>query len=495
MNNNHISIYSTTQLRDGEKLAAQKLGIPMYELMERAGKAVFRLINDKFTSAKRLLVVCGTGNNGGDGYVVAKLAKLFGHDVMLWHVGDSDRLTGDALTAQQGWLGVGGEILSPSSSFPKGLDLIVDGMLGTGLSGIVRRQYAEVIDKINHHPAPVISIDVPSGLCADSGEALGAAVEAAYTVTFVGLKRGLITGKGKNYTGILSYDSLGTDEYFQQNVTSQYKVIGGQILKDTLPHRKPNSHKGNFGRVLLVGGAHGMGGAITLASAACARTGAGLTKVITYKENAPSLLAAYPEIMIDPHMGNKHLVNESLQWADTLVLGPGLGQLVWGNELFHLFHNLALPKVLDADALNFLATQPDKDQQRVITPHPGEAARLLDCSVQDIEDNRFQAARDLHEKYGGVIVLKGAGTVVYGGDTFWVCNQGNPGMATGGMGDVLSGIIGSLLGQKLSMIDAACLGVWLHSNAADNCAQNEGQIGMLASDLFPYIRSLLNGHA
>lgn len=162
MNNNHISIYSTTQIRDGEKLAAQKLGIPMYELMERAGKAVFRLINDKFTTAKRLLVVCGTGNNGGDGYVVAKLAKLFGHDVMLWHVGDSDRLTGDALTAQQGWLGVGGEILSPSSSFPKELDLIVDGMLGTGLSGIVRRQYAEVIDKINQHPAPVISIDVPS---------------------------------------------------------------------------------------------------------------------------------------------------------------------------------------------------------------------------------------------------------------------------------------------------------------------------------------------
>ncbi|KJY72120.1 bifunctional ADP-dependent NAD(P)H-hydrate dehydratase/NAD(P)H-hydrate epimerase [Vibrio nigripulchritudo] len=492
MNNQHTPIYTTSQIREGEKLAAKKLGIPMYELMERAGKAIFHLMTHEYATAKKILVLCGTGNNGGDGYVVAKLAKLSGLDVTLWHVGDSDRLTGDALTAQQGWLGIGGEILSPSSSFPKHLELIIDGMLGTGLSGNVRRQYAEVIERVNLHPAPVVAVDVPSGLCADSGFPLGTAIEAEFTVTFIGMKKGLVTGRAKNFTGTLSCDSLGTSEYFKQNVSTPYQMIGSRILDDALPKRKPNSHKGNFGKVLLVGGAHGMGGAITLAASACARTGAGLTKVITYKDNAPSLLATHPEIMIDPNMGNKHLVNDSLQWADTLVLGPGLGQLVWGSELYHLFCHLDLPKVLDADALNFLATQPDKDDNRIITPHPGEASRLLECTVAEVEDNRYQAAANLHEKFGGVVVLKGAGTIVYDGGTFWVCGQGNPGMSTGGMGDVLSGVIGSLLGQKLNLLDAAKLGVWLHSNAADWCAREEGTIGLLASDLLPYLRKLIN---
>ncbi len=492
MNNNYPPIYSTSEIRKGEKVAAKTLGISMYELMERAGKAVFQLITDKYSTAQRLLVVCGTGNNGGDGYIVAKLAKLYGYEVILWHVDDSNKVTGDALIAQQSWLNEGGEILPPNECLPEKLDLIIDGMLGTGLSGNVRPQFADIITKINKHSAPVISIDVPSGICADTGMNLGIAIEASLTITFIGLKRGLVSGAGKNFTGSLFCDCLGTKDYFRNYINTKYRLINHKIVKDVFPQRKPNCHKGNFGRVLLVGGSLGMGGAIILASAACARTGAGLTKVVTFKENALSLMASYPEIMTEPYIGNKHLMLESIKWPDTLVLGPGLGMLKWGRELFHIFGKLKLPKVFDADALNFLATQPHQDHLRIITPHPGEAAKLLDCSVIEVEKNRFKATRDLYEKYGGVIILKGSGTIVYNGDTYWVCNQGNPGMATGGMGDVLSGIIGSLLGQKLCLTDAACLGVWLHSNAADQSAQQNGQIGTLASDIFPYIRQLLN---
>ena len=486
------NLYQAEQVRRGERQAAAQQSLDMYQLMERAGAAVFHELEQGFAQHQHVLVCCGGGNNGGDGYVVARLAREAGYAVTLWHLGEPAQLQGDAARARDTWLAAGGQILDPGNMIPESVDVIVDALLGTGLSGEVRPEGQRLIAMINKIALPVIAVDIPSGLCADTGKVLGQAVKARLTVTFIGSKQGLWTAQAAGYVGRVQFAGLQVADDFEQIEPPSARLIQAIDVALCLSPRSRSAHKGDHGRIILAGGDQGMGGAIRMAAEAAARAGAGLTAVLTQPDNVLSIITARPEIMALGWQGQDMSVpRQRQQWADILVLGPGLGQSSWSQSLYSELTKTEKNLVVDADGLNLLSRSPDYKNNRIITPHPGEAARLLGCSVAEVEADRFAAARALQTRYGGVVVLKGAGTLVDDGNQCWVCAAGNPGMATGGMGDVLSGIIGALLGQGLSLAAAARCGVWIHSTAADRCAA-EGERGMLASDLFPHIRQLVN---
>jgi len=487
------ALYTAQQVKDGERKAAAELDLDMYELMENAGTSVFEYIQRVYPSRQTITVYCGTGNNGGDGYVVARLAKQSGYHVILVQLGQEKKLSGDAKTAQQRWIRSGGLINSHSLDTVIKSDLIVDALLGTGFSGEVADEYSDAISDINNASIDVISVDLPSGLCADTGHISNHCINAKATITFVGLKRGLYTGQAPDHTGNIVFSGLGISDVFSKVSLSKTKLINKADVDTILLPRSRTAHKGHHGRVVCLGGDRGMFGAIRLTSEACSRVGAGLTRVVTQPENVSALVSARPEIMVFDWRGNSNEINDHLEWCDVIALGPGMGNTSWGRSLVGYSRTVEKPVVQDADALALLAKVPDFNRRRVITPHPGEAARLLNNTIEDVERDRFASVKMLQLKYGGVVVLKGAGTIIYDGSTYWVCNVGNPGMATGGMGDVLTGIIAGLIAQGLSLSKAACLGVWIHSTAADVSAREEGERGMLASDLFPYIRRLANG--
>ncbi len=482
--------YSSAQVKLGEIEAAKESGIEMYALMARAGQAVFSVLKSTYPSAKRLLICCGGGNNGGDGYIVAKLALEHHYQVTVWHVGDVATIGGDAKRAYLEYLAAGGVVSSAAQELPN-VDVVVDAILGTGLSGPVRSERLALILNINHSSLPVVSIDIPSGLNADTGAVMGCAIHASHTVSFIGLKQGLVTGKARDYVGKMHFAGLGVEQVFERQTQAVVRAIPSNMLDSLRSPREKSAHKGDFGKALLVGGQLGMGGALLLASQACIRTGAGLTAALTYQGNVQASLTGCPEIMA----GDWHddaLFEKRLHWASAIGIGPGLGCDAFAKKRLNQVQAMDTPKVLDADALTLLSLYPNIDHNRIITPHPGEAARLLNTTVQTIEADRYRAVQSLQKRYGGVCVLKGAGTLICAGDDVYVCLQGNPGMATGGMGDVLTGIITALLANKLPIEQAALVGVLLHSLAADKEAELRGENGLLASDLFAHLRQLIN---
>lgn len=483
-------LYTTQQVRSGELRVAEVHELKMYYLMERAGQAVFAIGMAHYPSAEHWLICCGKGNNGGDGYIVASLAKSVGIQVTVWQVGDPKNLTGDARIAFEHWMHFNGQVTSPQDSIPDDVDVVIDGLLGTGLKGSVRDDIGQIIDLINHSGKPVVAVDIPSGLCGDTGTILGKAIKAEHTVTFIGAKQGLMTGEAREQVGDLHYAGLGVDETFDRLNIPSVRVIE-KTERQMLKRRKRTAHKGTHGKALFIGGNQGMGGAIILASMAAQKAGIGMAAVLCHPENVMPVLISGPEIM--PHSWeDRGFCDQRLQWCDVVALGPGLGRDEAAKERYLAVVSFDRPKVMDADALFFLTMMPNRDDARVITPHPGEAAHLLGCSVTAIEADRYQSARALQEKFGGVVVLKGAGTLVYDGYDMFVCPAGNPGMATAGMGDVLTGVITALIGQRLSLVDAARLGVLIHSLAADENTQTFGERGLVASDLFPHIRQLVN---
>lgn len=484
------SVWPADWLRKAEKEAADSLGITLYELMLRAGEAAFRLARATWPEARHWLVLCGHGNNGGDGYVVARLAKAQGIAVMLLAQESDKPLPEEAASARDAWLNAGGEIHAPDAPWPSGVSLIIDGLLGTGLSGAPRPEIGALIDKANADPAPVLALDIPSGLLAETGATPGRVMTAQQTVTFIALKPGLLTGKARDVVGNLQVNALGLESWLADK-TAPIQRIDASMLRHWVKPRRATSHKGDNGRLLVIGGDQGTAGAIRLAGEAALRTGAGLVRVLTRQENIAALLTARPELMVQELTDDS--ITRGLEWADVVVIGPGLGQEKWGKRALQKANNSQKPMLWDADALNLLAFNPDKRQNRIITPHPGEAARLLNCDVAQIERDRFLAARRLVKRYGGVVVLKGAGTLVANENgEIAIVDAGNAGMATGGMGDVLSGIIGALLGQNLALYDAACAGSVAHAAAADAVASRFGTRGMLASDLFTTLRLVVN---
>lgn len=499
------ALHSAANVRELDRLTIAS-GVPGFVLMTRAAEAAFALLQARWPMARRCVVLCGSGNNGGDGYVVARLARQAGWQVSVLAVTAPERLQGDAHKA---WVSAreSGVEVRPFSVGPLEADVIVDAVLGTGLQGDVRGDARAAIEAINAAQLPVLAIDIPSGLCADTGNTLGIAVNATVTVTFIGLKIGLVQSMARCCTGELFFAGLNVPENIHNQVPPLAHHVVPANVQAGLTLRPRDAHKGHFGHVLVIGGDLGMGGATLMAAEAAARVGAGLTSVATRREHIPALLARRPEVMVHPvddPQNDLGSLGALIDAASVIVIGPGLGRNAWGSELFDLVlvkhaHKLSEKAlVIDADGLFWLGQYVAEKRvstnaaRWVLTPHPGEAARLLQVATTQVQGDRIKSANDLQAKFQGVVVLKGAGSLVCDQQQrLYLATVGNPGMATGGMGDVLSGIIGGLLAQGHSLPAAACSGVWLHGAAADQAAE-QGERGLLATDLFLPLRRLVN---
>lgn len=490
-------LYRAAEVRELDRIAIEEFNIPGATLMTNAGMAAYASIREHWPRARKMVVMAGTGNNGGDGFVVARLALEGGYRVVVIQLGDPAKLSGDALTMAEQWQAAGG-ITEP---FTSGLDLggteiVVDALLGTGLNDEIKGDWAEAICAINDSHAKVMSLDIPSGLDADCGQKLGYAVNADLTVCFIGLKQGLFTGAGPRHAGHIEYADLHVPPQVIMRIQPSCSRMSLSALAHLLAPRPGDFHKGKCGHVLVIGGDAGLSGAVRLAAEAAARVGAGLVSVATRAAHAANITSARPELMCHG-VETAAQLRPLLKRATVVVIGPGLGQSDWAVKLFGELLEHDVPMVIDADALNLLVKEPHNRSNWILTPHPGEAARLLSVDTKTIQANRFAAARNLQRMYGGVVVLKGAGTLVSAADIpLGLCNEGNPGMATGGMGDVLTGVIAGLLAQRRSprkaLATAARLGVCVHARAGDLAAKEEGERGMLASDLMPLLREVVN---
>jgi NAD(P)H-hydrate epimerase len=484
-------IYSVESVRAIDQAAINDAGIGGYTLMTRAAAAAVDEAQARFPDAKRWQVICGSGNNGGDGYVLARLVAARGIGVSVLAVSSPDSLQGDAATAYQDFAAEGGAAAMYEGTLDEEAELLVDALLGSGLERDVEGTYAEVVDAINRHPAPVLALDVPSGLNADTGSVMGVAVEADLTVTFVGLKRGLLLKEGPGHVGELRFagldipaDCLATQQAVQQRIDLD-------AIRPLLAPRQSNAHKGDFGHVLIVGGGPGMSGAVRLCGEAALRSGAGLVSVATHPSHHAMIASGRPELMchaVETATDLKPL----LARATVIALGPGLGTGKWSQSMFNAVAKSDLPMVVDADALNLLSKSDLRKTDWILTPHPGEAARLLESSTDKVQQDRPGSLAQVVDRYGGTVVLKGAGSLVATADgPTWLCSAGNPGMAAPGMGDVLTGIIAALRAQGLSAEMAAVAGVDIHARAGDAAAES-GQRGMLASDLLQELRAWVN---
>lgn len=481
------SLYTAAQVReiDARLIAA---GTPGFELMQRAARAAWRSLRRRWPDEQWITVMAGRGNNAGDGYLIAALAQRGGRQVQVLAVGDPQQLQGDAAQAFAVAREAGVTMLpwTPEASLQ---GVLVDALLGTGVSGEVREPYASAIRAMNNSLQPVLAVDLPSGLCADTGRVLGEAVTADLTVSFIGLKIGLFTGEGPDRVGELVFDDLQVDGAIVDQVQPGIERLCAANLP-TLAPRKPAAHKGSFGQVLVIGGDLGTGGAALLSAEAALRCGAGMVTLATRPEHVTASLVRRPEIMCSG-VESTYALTALTQRADVLVIGPGLGQAPWGRSLLSLAPQCRVPQVWDADALNLLvAGAVELPSDCLLTPHPGEAARLLGITVGDVQADRPAAARMLASRYGCTVLLKGAGTLIAHSDgRLALCDRGHPAMASAGLGDVLAGLAGALLAQGLAPFGAACLAVWLHAVAGERLGK-QGR-GLAAADLIPAIRQLL----
>ena len=483
-------LYSSEGSRLVDREAINSLQLAEGGLMERAGAAAYGVICRRWPGISTLNVVCGPGNNGGDGYIVARLAHEAGIKVRVCQVVSPK--TDDAQRALE-QLNLRGVTVEPANIETIGeAELVVDAVLGTGLSRRPSGVFKTAIQAINASGRPVLALDCPSGLDMDTGWTGGVAVQATVTVAFICLKGGLLTGRAPDLTGDIVVECLEVPAAVLTNVEPMACCISARIVQERLPARRRTMHKGEEGHLVVIGGDVSMAGAAQLAGTAALRTGAGLVTIATRRSNMDAIGRSQPELMCHP-VEDQLSLETVLAGKTAVVVGPGLGQSQWGVEMLSGVLASGLPGVVDADALNLLAQAPRQTGQMILTPHPGEASRLLSTDIEAIQSQRFVSATKIRSQYDGICVLKGAGTLVATeGGNLWLCREGNPGMATAGMGDVLAGVIGALLCQGLVPGDAAIAGVWLHSRAADLAAADGGERGLLASDLWGYLRRLVN---
>jgi NAD(P)H-hydrate epimerase len=459
--------------------------------MTRAAEACWAVMRAHWPVARSVTVFCGTGNNGGDGFVIARLALEANWRVRLYQLGDQARMPADARQARDAFISAGGTLQPFGTNAPIETEIIVDALLGTGVDRPVEGVWRSAIDAINAAALPVLAVDIPSGLQADTGAVADVAVHARQTVTFIGRKAGMYTGAAADYCGGISFADLGVPGEILQQVPAAATLVRQPGLGALALPRVRTSHKGHYGHVLVIGGDHGMTGAARLAGEAALRSGAGRVTIATRPEHAALIAAACPELMCHGVTSARQL-RALLDSVSVLLIGPGLGRSVWAQSLLAVVLEASLPRVIDADALNGLAGQPLPFEQQVLTPHPGEAARLLDQTVARIQTDRFAAARAISAQYGGATVLKGAGTLIHpAGATPLVCAAGNPGMASAGSGDVLAGVIAALIAQGMDVAAAAVAGVCVHACAGDIAAR-QGERGLMARDIIANLRTVLN---
>ncbi|SFW26961.1 NAD(P)H-hydrate dehydratase [Nitrosovibrio sp. Nv17] len=493
-----IPIYATEAIREIEALAAALPESPA--LMERAGLAAAALARDRLLKGNkgRVLVLAGPGNNGGDAFVVARHLREFWYKVTLVFTGRRDALSADAQRMLDAWRAAGGEILA---EIPRNEDWdgIVDGLFGIGLDSSAHRglegRYATLVDTVNRLRLPVLALDVPSGLGSDTGQVRGTAIRASLTATFIGLKAGLLTHEGPGHCGEIFVCDLGLDARALKEPESW--LLNQARAKRLLPPRRPaDSHKGTFGSVGIVGGAPGMRGAAILAGTAALKLGAGRVHLGLVGNPVPGIDTMQPELML-------RTVHElfKLDSLSCLVVGPGLGMGADADFWLRCALESSLPLILDADALNLVAARSglarllrERAAASILTPHPAEAARLLDTSTAAVQNDRMTAVRTLAQRFRCHAVLKGAGSVCAAPDGKRHVNaSGNPGLSTAGTGDVLSGIMGALLAQGLDAEGAMLLAVYLHGAAADMLRTRQGgPVGLTASEIIDAARTLLN---
>ena len=492
-------LYTAEQVRRLDKSAIEAHGIPGIELMEHAGRSVFDSARLKFPEAVNWLIFCGGGNNGGDGYIVARLAREAGLNVLVCSLKPVDSLSGDAATAASRWREGGGQCHSWPVSDIDSCDLLVDALLGTGLDRAPGGDYAAAIDMMNCSPAAVVAVDIPSGLNADTGNVMGIASKADLTVTFIGRKRGLYTADGPDYAGTVQFSDLQTPDSVRDSVSDSGILIRENIIDKNLSVRRRNSHKGSYGWLLGIGGNSSMSGAVRLCGEAALRSGAGKVTLATSPDHAALVNLTCPELMVRGVRKGKQL-QTLLSQVNVIVIGTGLGQTSWSEDLFGTCMKTDVPIVMDADGLNILARLSSGKAGRklsrgnwILTPHPAEAGRLLGIRAGEVQQDRVSAAQQLSERYDAIVVLKGCGTVISDQEgNYAICPLGNPGMASAGTGDVLAGVIGAMVAQQLNLWDAACCGVVAHALAGDLAASQIGERGMLASDITQRLPSVLN---
>ncbi|WP_019866896.1 bifunctional ADP-dependent NAD(P)H-hydrate dehydratase/NAD(P)H-hydrate epimerase [Methylovulum miyakonense] len=489
-----ITLYTTKQIQELEDRAIYQCGISGFELMGKAGYEVFKRLQDKWRDSKYIAVFCGSGNNAGDGYIVACLALSEGFNVHVYTMVNPEGLKGDALKAYQKYIAMNGTVMPFNVGLSVRADVIVDALFGTGLDRPVLGDYLSAIRIINKSQANVISVDIPSGLNADTGRVMGEAVKANCTVTFIALKQGLFTGDAADYCGEIFYSALTVPaDIFQEVPSTVYRVMPRHF-----PRRKRGMHKGDNGHVLIIGGELGFSGAVMLAGEAALRVGAGLVSVATRRAHTGLMTVNRPELMCHG-VDNSDQLTVLLEKANVIVIGPGLGQSDWAKDLLLAVIDSRKLSIIDADALNILSKIPAAHNnlvlspyRSILTPHVGEAARLMSLSTTKIQQDRFAVVKLIQKKYGGIAILKGSGTLIASEEDIAVSGTGNPGMASGGMGDALSGVIAGLLAQGFPLKDAAQQGVYIHGQAADLAVEQDGERGLLASDLMPYLRRLVN---
>jgi NAD(P)H-hydrate epimerase len=485
-----VALYTAAQVRALEAALQAQAGLDAATLMARAGAAVARHLRATWPQARRVLVVAGTGNNGGDGYELALRLVQAGIAVQVVALAASRSPVAQAAAAR--WQSAGGSVRDwlPGSPLPAA-DLVADAVFGIGLVRAPDPAAAALIEAINEHPAPVLAIDVASGLDADRGSAPGACVRARRTVVLLARKRGLQTGAAVELCGRLAFDDLACAALLPSMPDTGCTLLAASDVQAVLAPRPRGAHKGDHGFALLVGGDEGMSGALRLAGHAALRTGAGWVALATRARHAAAVAQERAELMVHGIEDGPALA-PMLARATAVAIGPGLGQGRWAQALLAAALDVPAPLVLDADALNLLARAPAPlAADRILTPHPGEAARLLGLAdAGAVEVDRFAAARALAQRFAAVVVLKGAGTVVDDGERTWVCPFGNPGMASAGMGDALTGVIVALLAQGLSVGVAARTGVLIHALAGDAAARG-GERGLLAGDLIARLRGVL----
>ncbi len=500
-------------VREIDRISIEEYGIQGLILMENAGRAVAEVVLDEFPKVKRVAIFAGGGNNGGDGFVVGRHLMNKGLDVTTYLTVDPKKYKGDALINFQALSKIGGEIIRLNNGFAgyKGADLIVDALFGTGLDREVDGFYREVIDYINSQAVPRIAVDIPSGLDSDTGFPLGVSVKADVTVTFVLPKIGLAIYPGINYAGKVYVVDITTPKFLEEDIP--FELITYETVSGILKPRHPNTHKGTYGHLFILAGSPGKTGAATLAALGGLRVGTGLVTIGIPKSLNPIMEEKTTEAMTEPlpETENTTLGKVSIEAAKRIIsarktalaIGPGISTAAeTGEFFFEILRSSSLPMVVDADGITLLAQNLNILKKLkaplVLTPHPGEMSRLIGKTGDEIQKSRISVARDFSSMYNVYTVLKGARTVISTPDgRVFINPTGNPGMASGGMGDVLTGVIGGFLAQGYDPADACILGVFAHGFAGDIIARKKGEAGIIASDIAEILpetlREILNG--
>ena len=482
-------LYTVEQSQMIDKAIILNMSDDGYQLMQRAGQACYRHMMEYWSPKKSFTVYAGAGNNGGDAYIVAELLHSAGKQVKVVAIGDCSRLTGSAKCAYQAYINAGGTMISREDAINVDSDVIIDGILGSGLSRPLDNDLIELISSINRCDAFRFSIDVPTGINADTGCAMPIAIKSDITVTFIVRKQGLYTHDGKTFCGQLLFDDLQTD-ISRFNYPPSADLKSYRDYRSLFEERSCNTHKKMFGHILVIGGDYGMAGAVCLAGLSALRVGAGMVTVATRPEHARNIGISHPELMTVDVSDDNQFERVATK-ANVIVFGPGMIANEWGRYLLDRVIDFKLPTIADAGALRMIANKKSYFPDWILTPHPGEAADLLKISVKEVQNDRFAALEKICSQYAPSIILKGAGSLIGVNGRITICKGGNPAMSVAGMGDMLSGILGGLLGQKIAVEDALGAAVCVHNEAADITAEGITR-GLLPSDLLPAIQQCVN---